>query len=113
MKLNSFEHRFVARVPEVLEYGVLYVCLECNVIVHLCACGCGEKVVIAIAPEHWQFQYNGDGVSISPSIGNTYFRCRSHYYIREDKVIWLDKMPERIKTKKKKRNLFSRLMKLF
>lgn len=113
MKINCFEHKFVSRIPETLESGILYICLECNVIVHLCACGCGEKVVILIAPEHWHISYDGEGVSVYPSIGNSYFACRSHYFIKNDKVLWLEKMPIKNKVKHNKKTLFSYIRNLF
>lgn len=61
------KNEFVRRVPEELEDGVLYICLECDVVVHKCACGCGEKVVLPLAPEHWKLYYDGV-VTLSPSI---------------------------------------------
>lgn len=112
MRTNVFEHQFVSRIPNVIEKGILYVCLECNVIVHLCPCGCGEKVVIILAPEHWKIKYNGEGISIYPSIGNTYFSCRSHYYIRDNKVEWLEKMHTPVaKQKQEKKSLLVQIQK--
>lgn len=67
MKLYEMKNEFVRRVPEELEDGVLYICLECDVVVHKCACGCGEKVVLPLAPEHWKLYYDGV-VTLSPSI---------------------------------------------
>ena len=61
------KNEFVRRVPKELEDGVLYICLECDVVVHKCACGCGEKVVLPLAPEHWKLYYDGV-VTLSPSI---------------------------------------------
>lgn len=107
MKIKKFEHQFVERVPKYLDEEVLYVCLSCNVVVHLCPCGCGEKVVTPISPEHWIFTYDGEGVSLKPSIGNTYFKCRSHYYIKRNTVEWLEKMqsPHQTKNEKKRTGL--------
>lgn len=51
MKENSikeFEIKSVERIPHKLKPGILYVCLECQVAVHLCACGCGAKIVKVI-----------------------------------------------------------------
>ena len=45
--------------------------------VHLCACGCGNKVVTPFSPAEWQLTYDGDTVSLSPSIGNWQFPCKS------------------------------------
>lgn len=109
MRVNKYCHRFVSTVPDKLEKGVLYISLECNVIIFLCACGCKEKVVLPIAPEHWHLKYDGEGISITPSIGNTYFDCRSHYYITDNKVQWLEKMKKynNHSIRKKKRKWFS------
>lgn len=89
MELKEFELRLVHRVPETLEFGVLYVCFECNVVVHLCACGCGEKVVLPIDPDFWVVKYDGEQISLSPSVGNFQFKCKSHYWIRDNRVIWV------------------------
>lgn len=88
MGLSKFTLSVVRRVPEQLEYGLLYVCFECNVVVHLCACGCGEKVVLPISPSCWSIEYNGESVSMKPSIGNFQTPCRSHYWINRNEVIW-------------------------
>ena len=89
MKCSKFDIEFVHRVPSQPKDGILYVCLECNVVVHLCACGCGEKVVLPIAPDFWKFYYDGEGVSLFPSVGNFNFACNSHYYIRNSNVLWV------------------------
>lgn len=108
MELKGFEVRVVHRVPKDLRQGILYVCFDCNVVVHLCACGCGEKVVLPIAPDFWSVKYDGETVSLAPSIGNFQFPCKSHYWIRENRVIWaedsaLKSMPQKAKKQKKKR----------
>ena len=90
MGLSEFTLSVVRRVPEQLEYGILYVCFECSVVVHLCACGCGEKVVLPISPFCWSIEYNGEAVSMKPSIGNFQTPCRSHYWIRHNKVLWVN-----------------------
>ena len=102
MKLYKLKSEFVHRVPAELEDGVLYICLSCDVVVHKCACGCGEKVVLPIAPEHWQLYYDGE-VTLSPSIGNYQYKCKSHYFIRNSKVIWVTTAEKSQKRKRKKR----------
>ena len=101
MKIYKMRNEFVHRVPSQLEEGVLYICLNCDVVIHKCACGCGEKVVLPLSPECWQLKYDGDA-SLSPSIGNYQYDCKSHYYIRNNKIIWLDSI-EKTNTSKKKR----------
>lgn len=117
MELNEFDLQVVRRVPEELKFGVLYVCFECNVVVHLCACGCGEKVVLPIDPDFWSVKYDGETVSLAPSVGNYQFPCRSHYWIKENRVIWVmdavPQMPKKKARKRKQKRWLDRFKKLF
>lgn len=79
--------RFVETVPEELEDGVLYISTRYRTAVHKCACGCGMKVVTPIHPTAWEMHWDGRAVSLSPSIGNWQFPCRSHYLIRHNKIV--------------------------
>jgi hypothetical protein len=92
VRLQSIEHKFVDFIPEKLAPGQLYVCLEYNTTSHLCACGCGYEVLTTISPTDWNITYNGRSVSLSPSIGNSNFPCKSHYWIRANRVVWESKM---------------------
>jgi Family of unknown function (DUF6527) len=51
-------------------------------------CGCGVEVVTPISPTDWRITFDGETVSLFPSIGNWSFPCRSHYWIKGGKVIW-------------------------
>lgn len=97
MRVERFKHRFIDIVPpyDRMEENVIYISLSCNVAVHKCACGCGKEVVTTIAPHRWKLTYDGKSVSLSPSIGNWYFACQSHYFIQENEVIWADIPPEK------------------
>jgi Family of unknown function (DUF6527) len=83
-------HRFVEQVPSPLEDGVVYVSIGFGTVVHKCCCGCGDKVVTPLTPVDWAVAYNGQSVSLHPSIGRWDAPCRSHYWIRNDRVIWSD-----------------------
>lgn len=87
---KKFKHIFVPVIPDVLEENTLYICLKYNTMLHKCACGCGEEVVTPISPNDWSFTYNGESVSLSPSIGNWSYRCRSHYWIIRNTIIWAE-----------------------
>lgn len=114
MRIYEMKNAFVHRIPGELEEGVLYICLDCDVVVHKCACGCGEKVVLPLAPEHWKFSYDGE-VTLSPSIGNYQYKCKSHYFIRNNKIVWVDNEEKHTKPikkrRKKKRKFFNRFCK--
>lgn len=90
-----FEHRFVEGAPATLEPGVLYVSIRHRSVLHLCACGCGFEVVTPLAPHRWQLIFDGESVSIEPSVGNSALPCRSHYFITQDKVDWHRPMTEK------------------
>jgi hypothetical protein len=83
---------FVELVPPELEDGVLYVSMTYGSVIHKCCCGCGEHVVTPLAPTDWKLTYDGEAVSLYPSIGNWSFRCQSHYWIQDNQVRWAGRM---------------------
>ena len=83
-----FQHEFVTSAPRELSPGVLYVSLEYCTMLHLCACGCGRKVVTPISPNDWSMTFNGNTVTVQPSIGSWSLPCRSHYLIKRGEVVW-------------------------
>jgi hypothetical protein len=74
-------------MPEQLEPDVIYVSLRFSLVSHQCACGCGEEVVTPLSPRDWQLIFNGETVSLYPSIGNWNFQCRSHYWIDQNRAV--------------------------
>lgn len=91
MKLT---HRFVEFMPERLEAGVLYISITYGTASHLCCCGCGREVVTPIARSGWRLIYDGETVSLHPSIGNWAFPCKSHYWISDGRVEWAEAWDE-------------------
>lgn len=87
MRYKRLEHRFVEHIPEHLEPGVLYVSMEYATAAHSCCCGCGEEVVTPFTPTDWKMTFDGETVSLRPSIGNWMLKCRSHYVIDRARVI--------------------------
>jgi hypothetical protein len=85
---KRFLHRFTEFIPQELDEGVLYITVEYGTAVHLCPCGCGSRVVTPFSPTDWELRFNGKEVSLSPSIGNWSFPCKSHYWIIRNKVRW-------------------------
>jgi hypothetical protein len=57
-------------------------------VVHLCLCGCGERVVTPLSLTDWRLIFDGETVSLNPSVGNWSFDCQSHYVIKRNRVIW-------------------------
>lgn len=87
MRCQRLEHRFVEIIPESLEPGVLYISLEHRTVTHSCCCGCGEEVVTPLSPVGWQITFDGETVSLWPSVGSWALRCRSHYVIDRGQVL--------------------------
>lgn len=88
-KIETIEPVFVMEMPDKIETGKLYISEAYGVAIHLCACGCGEIVVTPIDQENgWELERNGELVSLTPSIGNFQQECKSHYYIKENKIKW-------------------------
>lgn len=84
---KRLEHRFVEHIPERLEAGILYVSMEYATSAHSCCCGCGEEVVAPFTPTDWRMTFDGEAISLHPSIGNWTLKCRSHYVIDRGMVI--------------------------
>jgi hypothetical protein len=82
-------HEFVEYIPEVLKPGTIYVSIIYATAVHLCCCGCGNEVVTPLSPTDWKLIFDGESISLYPSIGNWSFPCHSHYWVERDLVIWL------------------------
>jgi hypothetical protein len=85
---TSLTCEFVEYIPAELAEGALYISIPYRTAAHRCACGCGNKVVTPISPADWQLFYDGDTVSLTPSIGNWGFPCRSHYWIDSGRIRW-------------------------
>lgn len=102
-KITELTPIFVKYIPEEVEAGKLYVSMEYATCVHLCACGCGEKVVTPLAPKEWKLNYDGVHVTLCPSIGNFKYSCNSHYFIRGNRIEWVEEKAEKPKPSKKKK----------
>jgi len=93
--MKTIQHKFVEYIPNIPEQDVLYISVEYRTAVHLCVCGCGNKVVTPLAPTDWEMRFDGKTVSLYPSIGNWNFDCRSHYFIMRNKICHARRWDER------------------
>lgn len=87
-------HRFVEFIPAKLDPGVIYIALGYGTVTHLCCCGCGNEVVTPLTPTDWKITFDGETVSLHPSIGSWNLPCRSHYWIRNNRVSWAEDWTE-------------------
>lgn len=98
MKAKYLEPVWVEFVPDQLDEGKLYISEKYGTAIHKCCCGCGEEVVTPLSPADWRIIRTGQAVTLHPSIGNWSYFCQSHYFIRENRVVWAAQMtPAQIK----------------
>jgi hypothetical protein len=88
---EALRHEFVEYIPDELEDGVIYVSMDYATAAHRCACGCGSEVITPFSPTDWRLTFDGETVSLKPSIGNWSFPCQSHYWIERGRIRWAPK----------------------
>lgn len=93
--MQTINHKFVEDIPAEKEPGILYISLEFAVATHLCPCGCGSVVVTRLARNGWSVTFDGETVSLDPSIGNWSQPCKSHYWIRNNRIHWARRFNDR------------------
>lgn len=91
----NLSHKFIKNVPEILEDGVIYISMDFATAIHKCCCGCGNEVVTPFSPTDWQLAFDGQTISLYPSIGNWNFECQSHYWITNNQIDWAPKWNKR------------------
>lgn len=89
--METLEYKFVKSIPEEVEDLIIYISMEYGTAIHKCICGCGNEVITPFTPTDWELTFNGESVSLSPSIGNWSFKCQSHYWIIENEIIHAQK----------------------
>ncbi len=90
MKHTSLRHEFVEYIPDELREDTIYASMTFATVAHKCCCGCGEEVVTPLSPTDWQLTYDGEAISLVPSIGNWSFPCRSHYWVTRNGIRWAE-----------------------
>ena len=88
MKTRTWTAVWVDDMPPSLEPGNLYISVKHRLTEHLCACGCGAEVSLPLSRSEWRIEYDGESVSVWPSIGNWRLPCRSHYIIEKGHTRW-------------------------
>jgi len=95
--ISRLRYEFVEYIPDKAEDGILYVSTQYATAIHRCCCGCGREVVTPLSPTDWKIVFDGETVSLSPSIGNWSFECQSHYWVDRNVIRWAPRWsPEQI-----------------
>lgn len=94
------EFKEVRHVPDLnypedseMEDGVLYVVDDSPYVQFNCPCGCGGDVTLPTTKHErgydgWGFSEADGKVTLSPSVFSSGFACRSHYFIRRNRIEW-------------------------
>lgn len=93
-RAERFDHEFVDQIPDDLNEGILYVSMRFGTVIHLCACGCGNQTVTPLGTTDYKLIYDGETITLHPSVGNWNFPCRSHYFVCHNRVAWADQWTE-------------------
>ena len=90
-RLLELTPQWCDRFPVPRQPGVLYILRNLECASHLCPCGCGNQVITPLDGDShpgWSLSTRDELVSLTPSVHCTGFACRSHYFIRDNKVEW-------------------------
>ena len=85
---------FVDLLPETgsINDGELWISHKHRAINLRCPCGCGHLTVLSLLPSRWHVYFDGEMVSLCGPTGGSvwanYSGCGSHYFIRNNTVIW-------------------------
>lgn len=63
-------------------------------VIFSCPCGCGDRIDVCLMPSampRWELSLRKGRASLSPSVWVPRERCGSHFWIRQNRVIWCDK----------------------
>lgn len=93
-RLSTLSLARVTYLPKELAPGTLYVSEEYGLAGHLCACGCGEKIITPLNPAGWTFSERAGRPTLRPSIGSWQLPCRSHYLITGGRIEWAPQWSE-------------------
>lgn len=107
MKTEYLTPEFVSEIPSKFRPGKVYISIKYRAAVHLCPCGCGAEISTPLSKKYgWVMTYDGELLSLSPSVGNYAYPCKSHYFIKENRVVWVPEEKIEHSVQKKKRSFF-------
>ena len=92
---------FVDALPKFdeIKAGELWISHKHRTVNLRCPCGCGDLTVLSLHPSRWHVHFDGKSVSLDGPTGGSVWAhsgCGSHYLIRDNVVVWLDRIdPDR------------------
>ena len=91
----KFRPTFVEVMPpfDSIKDGQLWISHKHRTVNLRCPCGCGELTVLSLHPSRWHVHFDGKSVSLKGPTGGSVWTnsgCGSHYFIRNNAVVWLE-----------------------
>lgn len=92
---------FVEVLPktEVIKAGELWISHKHRTVNLRCPGDCGSLTVLSLHPSRWHVYFDGKAVSLKGPTGGSVWAnscCGSHYFVRNNEVIWADRIdPDR------------------
>jgi hypothetical protein len=90
----SYYYEFLSEVPTKIPRRAILIISEGHnpdLIVFKCPCDCGDDIYLNIlndAKPRWDFKIKHGLLNLTPSIWRK-SGCKSHFFIRESRVIWV------------------------
>jgi Family of unknown function (DUF6527) len=95
MRVQYLRPEYVEYIPRDMVDGTLYISKKFKTASHRCCCGCGTKIVTPLRETEYALTERGGQVSLRPSIGNWNHPCQSHYWVRDNQIVWAGRMSRR------------------
>ena len=97
MKPVKLRPIFVDVLPEfdTIKAGEIWISHKHRTVNLRCPCGCGDLTVLSLHPSRWHVHFDGKSVSLDGPTGGSvwaYSGCGSHYLIRNNAVIWAERI---------------------
>jgi len=94
---------FVEVLPDfdTIKTGELWITCKYRTVNLRCPCGCGDLTVLSLHPTRWHVHFDGKSVSLGGLTGGSVWAnsgCGSHYFIRNNVVIWADRIDPALHT---------------
>lgn len=74
-----------------MKENTIYISKKYKTAIHRCLCGCGQETVTPLIEGQWILTLTNDeqNITLTPSIGNYQFPCKSHYVIVNNKASFI------------------------
>ena len=85
----NYKYQTVDRIPKQLNEGIVYHNNDFELAALLCPCGCGHRITLLVPDSH-QISSDKGLPSIYPSIAVCDAPCKSHFFIRQGRIDWMN-----------------------